>query len=176
METISVKCQFEKMMDVDLIVEHPRNANKHPDKQIQMLSKILKYQGWRAPLVISKRSGFLVNGHGRLMAAKKAGQKEVPVNFQDFENEAQEIAHLYADNKIAELAEHDDAIMLEGIKDIGMEDFDFDLLGIEDFNIQTVPTEVKNTSAELDVGSFDNFDHQCPKCGFEWNDNGSDNS
>jgi hypothetical protein len=37
METIPIKCSFEKMMDVDLIVEHPRNANKHSEKQVEML-------------------------------------------------------------------------------------------------------------------------------------------
>lgn len=33
--------------------------------------------------------------------------------------------------------------------------------------------EPENTSTELDLNSFDNFQHQCPKCGFEWNDNGT---
>lgn len=167
-----IKCEGT-LVDVQTLVENPKNPNKHGDKQIKMLSKIIDYQGQRLPIVVSKRSGFIVAGHGRLQAIKKLGWEKCAVSYQDFDNEAQEFAHMVADNKIAELAEHDDNLMIEGIKDLDLDDFE--LLGLDNFNIEQVK-EVKNTSAELDLDSFDNFDHQCPKCGFEWNDDGSDNS
>lgn len=34
--------------------------------------------------------------------------------------------------------------------------------------------EIKNNSGELDVNDFNNFGHQCPKCGFEWDDSQAD--
>jgi hypothetical protein len=157
------------MADVDSLVPHPLNANKHSDKQIALLGKIISFQGFRSPITVSKRSGYIVAGHGRLMAAKAIGLKEVPVDEQDFPNEAAEFAHLTADNKVAELAEHDDAFMIKSAEELGIDDFE--LLGLSDFKIDL--PEINNTSEELDISSFDNFQHECPKCGFEWNDNGT---
>lgn len=168
------KCAYDKLVDIDHIIENPRNANQHPDKQIAMLSKIIKHQGQRSPLVVSNRSGYLVKGHGRLMALKALGWTQAAVDFQDYENEAQEFQDMIADNKIAELASHDDNMMIQSIKDLDLGEMDFELLGLDDFSIEE--KELQNSSSELDVGSFDNFQHQCPKCGFEWDDSGKDNS
>jgi CRISPR/Cas system-associated endonuclease/helicase Cas3 len=169
-----INCKYQKLVPSDTLVEHEMNANKHPDKQIQMLAKILKYQGWRHPIVVSNLSGKIVAGHGRLAAAKLNGWSEVPVDMQDFDDKAQELAFLASDNKIAELADHDDDKMIELIKSTDIDDLE--LFGLDDFDLNKIDPEVKNTSAELDINAFDNFDHQCPKCGFEWNNDGSDNS
>lgn len=158
------------MVEVDKLITHPRNYNKHPAKQIEMLAKIIKYQGQRSPLVVSKRSGFLVAGHGRLEAVKFLGWEQVAVDYQDFENEAAEHAHMIADNKISELAEPDHLLLEEMILDLGT-DFDLELLGMTEQLNQI--KELENKSSELDLDSFDNFQHQCPKCNFEWNDNGT---
>ncbi len=61
------------MRDRAALVVHPRNPNKHPAEQIRMLSNIIQHQGWRNPIVISARSGFVVAGHGRLAAALLLG-------------------------------------------------------------------------------------------------------
>lgn len=78
------------MVPVEEIIPNPRNPNKHPKKQIELLAKIIKAQGWRAPITVSNRSGFIVRGHARLEAAKLLGLTECPVDFQDYENEAVE--------------------------------------------------------------------------------------
>lgn len=176
LKRMKINCAFTELVELHKIQPNPRNPNKHGTRQVDMLAKIIDYQGQRLPLIISKRSGFLVSGHGRLQALQKLGWEKAAVDFQDFESEAQEFAHLIADNKIAELADHDDNFMIEGIKELELEGMDFELLGLSDFDINQLPPEVKNTGAELDLNAFDNFDHQCPKCGFEWSDNGSDNS
>lgn len=124
------------MVDIDLLVMNPLNPNKHGEKQIELLAKIMNHQGWRHPVTISKRSGFVVVGHGRIMAARKLGWTQVPVDRQDFATEADEYAHLIADNKISELAEHDDAMMFESLK--AFPDMDLDLLGIPDLVIPEV--------------------------------------
>jgi hypothetical protein len=148
---MDVKCSFTKMADVNTLVPHPMNPNKHGERQIEMLAKIIKYQGFRNPIVVSKRSGFIVAGHGRLMAAHKLGLTEVPVDEQDFKDEAAEFSHLIADNKIAELAEHDDSAMIEGIKTLGIEDFE--LLGLKDMSFLTadlMPLDDKELTESLD--------------------------
>ena len=125
-------CSFDELRDVVAMVPHPRNPNRHPEKQIGLLARVIRHQGWRNPIVVSKRSGFIVAGHGRLMAAEKIGAQMVPVDLQDFASEADELAHLAADNRIAELAEMDQDQLGELLTELeGIEDFDFELSGFE---------------------------------------------
>lgn len=173
---MDIKCKYEQLVPIHKLTPNPKNPNKHGDRQIELLAKIIDNTGFRHPIIVSKRSGFVVAGHGRLMAAEKLKMEQVPVDYQDFKDEAEEYSFVVADNKIAELAEHDDLMMIDTIKELELKDFE--LLGMSEFkmpNIDEIP-EVKNTGAELNIDAFDNFQHQCPKCGFEWNDDGSDNA
>lgn len=156
-----VRCAHTEMVDVDLLVPHPLNPNKHGEKQIEMLAKIMKHQGWRHPITVSKRSGFIVAGHGRLMAAKKLGWTSAPIDRQEFETEADEYAHLIADNKIAELAEHDDAFMIETLSKFP--DIDLGLLGVPDLKIPDFAPGTIDEQGKLDEKKF--VFMLCPHCG-----------
>ena len=122
------------MVSVKELKPNPLNRNSHPKDQVERLAKILEYQGWRYPIKVSKRSGLITSGHGRLEAAKLLKLKEVPVSFQDYADEAQEYADLTADNAIASWSELDLSGINSDIVDLGP-DFDLDLLGIKDFGI-----------------------------------------
>ena len=78
---VGIECSHTRMADVAELVENPRNPNKHPASQIELLAKIIANQGWRSPIVISKRSGLIVKGHGRYEAALKLGLDTVPGEF-----------------------------------------------------------------------------------------------
>jgi len=102
---MKIHCAHTKLVDPGALVSNPKNPNDHTDEQIEILAKVIRFNGWRSPITVSKRSGFIVCGHGRLAAAKLAGCEEVPVDEQEFENEAAEHAHLMADNFIHDMAE-----------------------------------------------------------------------
>lgn len=138
--TIEVHCAHDKLVDITELIANPRNPNKHPDKQVALLAKIIRHQGWRAPVVVSKRSGFVVAGHGRLEAAKLLQVQVVPVNFQEFATEADEWAHLIADNRIAELAETDGAALKDLLIDLDSltQDYDMDLSGFDAGELERV--------------------------------------
>ena len=106
---IAIKCSAKdfRMVPVHELVPHPRNTNRHSIEQIEQLGKVLMFQGFREPLTISRLTGFIVAGHCRLEAAKLVGMEEVPCIFQDFDTEAQEFAHLNADNELARQSELD---------------------------------------------------------------------
>jgi DNA modification methylase len=142
---MNINCSYQKLVPIAQLNAHPSNANKHSQRQIEMLAKIMSYQGWRHPIVVSNLSGFIVAGHGRLAAAKKLGWTECPVDTQDFEDKVQEVAFLFADNKIAELAEHDDELMkLTAIElNLDTNGFDLDLLGVPDLDL-TTPDEARD--------------------------------
>jgi DNA modification methylase len=141
---MEIKCAHTELVDTDLLVPNPRNPNKHPDEQIKLLAKIMKHQGWRSPVVVSKRSGFIVKGHGRLMAAKLNGWTQAPVDRQDYATEADEYADMVADNKIAELSETDMAMVNEDA--LKFPELDIDLLGIPDFD----PVEIQTLEPQCD--------------------------
>ena len=131
---MQIQAKEIQLVDIDSLVLNPKNNNKHPKEQIERLAKLIQYQGFRNPVVVSKRTGFVLAGHGRIEAAKLAGLKEVPAMFQDFDNEAQEYAYLTSDNAIASWAELDLSMVHAELMDLGP-DFNVELLGIEDFEL-----------------------------------------
>lgn len=126
-----VFCEYTKMVPVGDLKPNPKNPNRHSQDQIRLLAKILKENGFRAPITVSNRSGFIVRGHGRLIAAKVAGFEEVPVDFQDYETEEAELADLLADNRISELSENDENALAAIIGELQAADFDIELAGYE---------------------------------------------
>jgi DNA modification methylase len=138
---VKIDCAYDELVEVHKLIPNPKNNNKHRDEQIDRLSKIIDYQGMRSPVVVSKRSGFITKGHCRLEAIKKLGWDKVPVNFQDYESEAQEYADMTADNEIARWANLDLDQLNADIKEL---DIDIDLLGIEDF----APVEIEHLDEE----------------------------
>lgn len=132
-----INCSHAELLPLHKIIPNPKNPNKHPPEQIERLARLIDYQGQRHPIIVSRRSGFVVVGHGRLEAIKKLGWAEAAVDFQDFENEAQEYAFVVSDNAIAEWADLDLGAINTEMLDLGP-DFDIDLLGIKDFVIEPI--------------------------------------
>ncbi len=162
-----IECLYDKLIPIEKLKPHPKNRNSHPQNQIKRLADILEYQGWRYPVKVSKQSGFVTSGHGRIEAARLKGWKSIPVNFQKYDSKAQEYADVQADNSIASWSELDLSAIEMDLQKMKL-DLDIDLLGIQGFQLGT--GSVSNTTAELNLSGFDNFHHQCPKCGFEWDD------
>ena len=122
-----VYCAHSQMVEIEKVIPNPRNPNKHSEKQIALLSKIIAAQGWRAPITVSTRSGFIVRGHGRLLAARKLGLVEVPVDYQAYETEAAEWADLIADNRLSELSETDELLLKDLLQELGTSELDLEL-------------------------------------------------
>jgi ParB-like chromosome segregation protein Spo0J len=139
---IPVYCRYDEAVDIEKLTGNPKNPNVHPDKQIALLAKIIRAHGWRNPIVVSNRSGFVVKGHGRLEAARVLNVAQVPVEYQDYANEAEEHADLLADNRIAELAEPD-AEALKGLLDeLGEAGLDIDLTGFDADELERMMDQV----------------------------------
>ena len=165
---IKVHCSHTELVDIVKLVEHPNNPNKHNERQIKLLARIIQAQGWRNPITVSRKSGFIVSGHGRLAAAKELKAEKVPVDYQAFENEADEMAHLIADNRIAELSEFDLSDLSELVKGLDGK-IDLDFAGIdEQFREQLAALDIPDDNKDIDEGEMGNTENECPKCGFKW--------
>lgn len=150
------------MVKLEDLKVHPRNPNTHSQKQIRLLAKIISHQGFRNSIIVSNRSGFIVSGHGRLEASKELGLKEVPVDFQDFDNVKDELSYLVADNRIAELAEIDRAELADIIGDIDSGDFDLELTGFELDMVEDLMTACPPLDLDDDE---ETKSKSCPNCG-----------
>ena len=127
---IPVYCAHDKIEKVTDVKPNPKNPNQHPPEQIKLLAAIIKRQGWRAPITVSNRSGNIVKGHGRLLAAQSMEAKYVPVDYQNYNSDEEELADLIADNRLAELAEIDNQMLVELFAEIKLDpDFDISLTG-----------------------------------------------
>lgn len=131
---MKINCAHNQVVELHKLVPHPKNPNKHPEDQIKRLAKIIDYQGQRVPIVVSKRSGFITKGHGRLEALKMLGWEKAAVDYQDYDDEAQEYADIVADNAIASWAELQYSQINTDILDLGPE-LDIEMLGINDFKV-----------------------------------------
>lgn len=122
---------------VDRLVPYERNARTHSASQVaQIAASIVKF-GFNAPILVDSNAGIIA-GHGRLMAARKLGLSEVPVIVLDHLSETQKRAYIIADNKLTELGGWDaEALSLE-LKDLQEAEFDLDLLGFSDREIEAL--------------------------------------
>ena len=149
-ETV-VECSFTHIIDIVRAVPNPMNPNTHPDKQVEKLAALIKYHGWRHPIVISNQTGFIVSGHCRLAAAQLLGLKQVPTDYQDYKDEAQEFSALIADNIIAEFAEIDGLKMAEMINHIDHTNAPLDMTALDQARIENYI--VGPVDDPLDAGS-----------------------
>jgi DNA modification methylase len=147
MSDIPIFCAHTEMVDIEKLIPNPRNPNRHPESQIKLLAKIIKGQGFRNPIVVSRRSGFVIKGHGRLDAAKLLEMRAVPVDFQDYESEAAEWADMVADNRIAEIAETDEDELKALLKELDGK-IDLDLTGFDEDSLDDLLDRLDTTEGD----------------------------
>lgn len=170
MSDVKIKIDSIKLVPTKDLKQNPKNRNHHPQDQIEELARHYSVHGMRTPIIVSNQTKHIVSGNGRYLAALRAGLDQVPVSYQDFDSPEMEYAFGVADNGLSLWSELDMAGINNDLSDLGP-DFNIDDLGIKDFTLDVSEKDINNTSKELDISEFSNFDHQCPKCGFEWNEN-----
>ena len=130
---VEIRSKDIRLVPIGEIKLNPKNRNSHSKEQIDRLAQIIKYQGFRNPGVVSNRTGILIAGEGRYLAAKQLGLEAIPCIFQDFDDETQEFTYGISDNSISSWSELDLSGINADIGDFGP--FDLDLLGIKNFTV-----------------------------------------
>ena len=118
---VKIYCAYSELIPLDNLILNPRNTNKHPEKQIKVLAKLFISKCVRHPIIVSRRSGFVVAGEGRYLAARENDMESFPIDFQDFKNEAEEYAFLESDNHIARYAEFQEDDFISNIKELDLD-------------------------------------------------------
>ena len=120
-----------KLVATEKLVPYVNNARTHSAEQIMKLRSSLREFGFINPIIIDKDYNIIA-GHGRLMAAKDEGIREVPCVFVDYLTEAQKKAYILADNRMALDAGWDEELLKVEIEALQAEDFDLGLTGFDE--------------------------------------------
>lgn len=142
--------RFEKV-DIDRLIPYARNARTHSKEQILQLRSSLREFGFINPIIVDKDLNIIA-GHGRVLAAKAEGLKEVPCVFAEHLTETQKRAYILADNRLALNAGWDEellALEFGELKDLG---FDLELTG---FGLDEVEKLFASDTTQVQEDDFD---------------------
>ena len=112
------------------LVPYARNARTHTDSQVAQIAASIAEFGFTNP-ILAGSDGVIVAGHGRLAAAQKLGIDTVPVVVLDHLTPTQRRALVIADNRIAENAGWDEAMLQVELVALQDDDFDLTLTGFD---------------------------------------------
>ena len=111
---------------IDKIKPDPANARRHSGKQIRKLADSIETFGFNVPVLVDAELNA-VAGHARLAACRLLGLAEVPTLCLDHLSPAQLRAFMLADNRLTELAQWDDRLLAQQLKDLSLLGLDFSL-------------------------------------------------
>lgn len=112
-----------------ILKENPRNAAKHPEDQVLALAAMFKKYGFIGAVVVGT-SDVILAGHGRVLAAKKAGMKEIPILRVDHLSQELQDGYVIAENKSSEMKTWNEEMLQSEIDRLCEMDFDMLELGI----------------------------------------------
>lgn len=129
----------------DELLEYENNAKLHPMEQIDQIASSIEEFGFNSPILAWHNNDGepeIVAGHGRLMAARKIGMKELPVVFLDHMSDEQRRAYILVDNQMTMNSGFDEEILnaeLSNIDFIDMTLFDFSIPKTIDIDTEIHP-------------------------------------
>ena len=112
------------------LVPYARNSRTHSDAQVAQIAASIAEFGFTNP-ILAGSDGVIVAGHGRLAAAQKLGLPTVPVVVLDHLTPTQRRALVIADNRIAENAGWDEAMLQVELAALQDDQFDLALTGFD---------------------------------------------
>lgn len=148
-------------VDIQKIVPYAKNPKNHDDKDIDLIIRSIKRNGWGDPLLVCPETMEVLSGNGRLLAAQKLGMEQVPVVYAPRGlTEKQKADLVIASNKLVEVSGYN------GFLEELVQEFD---LNYDDYAM------IEPTVLDID-GFFEDKEEKekkkktviCPDCGKEF--------
>ena len=169
------------MAQISHLVSDHKNARKRTDRSAQLIEESLKQFGAARSIVIDENNRILA-GNGTVEGAKAAGIKNVRIIETDGDeiiavkrtglSEDQKIGLALADNRSSDLSAWDQEMLNKLSEEHDISSW-FDSSEVDELlgkgNIGSI--EDSDGAQEFDPTAFSEFDHKCPRCGFEYDDN-----
>lgn len=149
------------MAPTSSLVPYVGNAKRHPDWQVEQIARSIEAFGFSDPIAVWHDVAghpVIVEGHGRLLAAKRLGIGEVPVIRLDHLDEEGRRAYTLAHNKLTMNTDYDALLLdseLDAIEGFDMAEFGFPEMA--DISDLFVDAPEAGTKPERTV--------TCPECG-----------
>lgn len=86
-------------INLDDIKTYSNNAKLHPAEQIEQIKKSIQEFGFNDPIAIDE-TNTIIEGHGRYIACKELGIKEVPIIRLNEMDEEHKRAYMLVHNKL----------------------------------------------------------------------------
>lgn len=151
------------------LVPYARNARLHSPEQVAQIAASIKEWGFTNPVLIDETDGIIA-GHGRVLAAQLLKLPDVPTMVARGWTEAQKLAYVIADNKLALNAGWDMEMLAVEFGDLAALDFDLTLTGFGDMELADLMAD-SQLQAPSQFAEYDEdieTEHNCPKCGYQW--------
>lgn len=130
-----------KKVDIEKLIPYARNSRTHSAEQIDQIAASIKEFGFLNPIIVDGENGIIA-GHGRVMASKKLGVKELPCVDASHLSETQKRAYIIADNKLALNAGWDEEMLRVEFDELSEANFDLELTGFSLEEIEALQPEV----------------------------------
>src|ERR1700676_5002723 len=135
---------------VDALTAHPSNARTHSTQQIRQIAASIKEFGFTNPVLID-RNNTIVAGHGRVEAAKRLGMVEIPTIRLVGLTVDQIRSYIIDDNRLAQKAGWDKAILAIELQHLLIVDSDLDVT-VTGFEVPEIDLILSQTAIKPDPG------------------------
>ena len=114
--------------NVDDLIPYARNAKIHDENNINLIAGSIKSFGFNNPVLLDGENGIIA-GHGRVLASKKLGIKQIPTSELQGLSDAEKRAYIIADNRLTEKSEWDKEILSLELQDLNELGVDLNSIG-----------------------------------------------
>ena len=133
-----IEIQYKATED---LIPYARNSRTHSVEQVAQIAASIREFGWTNPVLIDGENGIIA-GHGRVLAAHKLGETQVPTIELSHMSDTQKRAYIIADNKLAINAGWDSEMLALEIGDLKDAGFDLGLTGFSPDEIAALNPDV----------------------------------
>lgn len=116
-------------ISIEKLTMYDKNAKKHEEKDISIIKESIEKFGFNDPVGVWGENNTIVEGHGRVLAAKELGIKTIPCIRLDYLSDEERRGYTLAHNKTAEFSQWDFNILDAEIAELN--NIDFEKLGFE---------------------------------------------
>ena len=116
-------------IDIDKLTHYENNSKIHTKEQIEHIANSIREFGFNDPLGIAGEDNIVLEGNGRVEAAKQVGLTKLPCVRLDHMTKEEQQAYVIAHNSLNLETSFDDGILFQELKKL--QDFDFTDFGID---------------------------------------------